>query len=174
MAAVHRVLLVEDEYLLATRVADEFGQMGVEAVGPAGSVEQALELVEHGGHLDGAVLDINLRGDVVYPVADALRARGVPFVFMTGYEQQQPIPGEYGNVVRFRKPIDSARVLRTLLVESDRENEVVEQTHGYTENSQAATRQGGPPSKLFGEQTLAALVVVVAIGFVLGVLWRSR
>ena len=73
MAAVHRVLLVEDEYLLATRVADEFGQLGVEAVVPAGNVEQALELVEHGGHLDGAVLDINLRGDVVYPVPDALR-----------------------------------------------------------------------------------------------------
>ena len=46
---VRRVLLVEDEYLLATRIADEFGQLGVEAVGPAGSVEQALELVEHGG-----------------------------------------------------------------------------------------------------------------------------
>jgi CheY-like chemotaxis protein len=99
-----RVLLVEDEYLFATRIADEFGQLGVEAVGPAGSVEQALELVEHNGHLDAAVLDINLLGDVVYPVAGVFRARGVPFVFVTGYEQQ-PIPGEYRNVVRFRKPI---------------------------------------------------------------------
>jgi CheY-like chemotaxis protein len=173
MAAVLRVLLVEDEYLLAARIADEFGQLGVEAVGPAGSVEQALELVEHGGHLDAAVLDINLRGDVVYPVADALRACGVPFVFVTGYEQQ-PIPGEYRNVVRFRKPIDPARVLRTLFGESNRENEVVEQTLGYTENSQAATRQGGPPSKPLGEQTLVALVAAAAIGFVLGVLWKRR
>ena len=144
MVAVHRVLLVEDEYLLAARVADEFG-LGVEAVGPAASVEQALELIEHGGHLDAAVLDINLRGDVVYPVADALRARGVPFVFVTGYEQQ-PIPEEYRNVVRFRKPIDPARVLRTLFGESNRENEVVEQTLGYTEISQEAARQVGPAS----------------------------
>lgn len=173
MVAVRRVLLVKDEFLLATRVADEFGQLGVEAVGPAGSVEQALELVEHCGHLDGAVLDINLRGDVVYPVADALRARGVPFVFTTGYEQQ-PIPGEYRNVVRFRKPIDPALVLRTLLGESDRENGVVEQTLEYAENSQEAARQVGPASKPVGEQPLAALVVAAAIGFVLGMLLKRR
>lgn len=173
MVAVRRVLLVEDEFLLATRVADEFGQLGVEAVGPAGNVEQALELVEHGGHLDAAVLDTDLRGDAVYPIADALRARGVPFVFVTGYEQ--PIPGEYRNVVRFRKPIDPARVLRTFFAESDRENEVVEQTHGYAENSQEAARQVGPlASKPFGKQTLGALVAAAAIGFVLGVLWKRR
>ena len=174
MVAVRRVLLVEDEFLLATRVADEFGQLGVEAVGPAGNVEQALELVEHGGHLDAAVLDINLRGDAVYPVADALRARGVPFVFVTGYEQQ-PIPGDYRNVVRFRKPIDPARVLRTLFAESDRENEVVEETRGYAENSQEAVRQVGPlASKSFGKQMVVALVAATAIGFVLGVLWKRR
>ena len=69
-----RVLLVEDEYLLTTRIADEFGQLGVEAVGPAGSVEQALELVEHGGHPDAAVLDINLRSDVVYRVRIPVKA----------------------------------------------------------------------------------------------------
>ena len=173
MVAVHRVLLVEDEYLLATRIADEFGQLGVEAVGPAGNVEQALELVEHGGHLDAAVLDIDLRGDAVYPVAAALRARGVPFVFVTGYEQQL-IPGEYRNVVRFRKPIDPARVLRTLFAESERENEVVEETHGYAENSQEAARQVGPlASRPFGKQTLVVLAAA-AIGFVLGVLWKRR
>jgi CheY-like chemotaxis protein len=173
MAAVHRVLLVEDEYLLAARVADEFGQLGVEAVGPAASVEQALELVEHGGHLDAAVLDINLRGDVVYPVADALRARGVPFVFMTGYEQQ-PIPGGVQERGAFRKPIDPALVLGTLFGESDRENGVVEQTLGYAEKSQEAARQVGPASKPVGEQTLAALVAAAAIGFVLGILWKRR
>jgi CheY-like chemotaxis protein len=85
---VRRVLLVEDDYLLATGIADAFARLEVETVGPAGSVKQALELVEHGGRLDAAVLDIDLRGDVVYPVADALRARGVPFVFATRYEQQ--------------------------------------------------------------------------------------
>ena len=110
---------------------------------------------------------------MVYPVADVLRARGVPFVFVTGYEQQ-PIPGEYRNVVRFRKPIDPARVLRTLFGESNRENEVVEQTLGYTGNSQEAARQVAPAGKPFGEQTLAALVAAATIGFVLGVLWKRR
>jgi CheY-like chemotaxis protein len=175
MVAVRRVLLVEDEYLLAAGLADECAQLGVETIGPAGSVKQALELVEHGARLDAAVLDINLRGDTVFPVADALRARGVPFVFVTGYERQE-IPEEYRNVVSFRKPIDPARVLRTLFGESDRELEdkVVDQAREHGENSQDAARQVGPfASKLFGEKPLAALVGAAAIGFVLGVLWSK-
>ena len=64
MVAVRRVLLVEDEYLLATVIVDEFAQLGVAAVGPAGSVKQALELVEYGGRLDAAVLDINRKHPV--------------------------------------------------------------------------------------------------------------
>ena len=173
MVAVRRVLLVDDEYLLATVIADEFSQLGVAAVGPAGSVKQALELVEYGGRLDAAVLDINLRGDVVYPVADALRARGVPFVFVTGYEQHA-IPEGYRNVVSFRKPIDPARVLRTLLGESDKGDKVVELAREYGKNSQDAASPVRPfASKLFGEQPLAALVGAAAIGFVLGVLWNK-
>jgi preprotein translocase subunit SecF len=77
--------------------------------------------------------------------------------------------------VRFRKPIDPARVLRTLFAESDRENEVVEETRGYAENSQEAARQVGPlASKSFGKQMVVALVAATAIGFVLGVLWKRR
>jgi hypothetical protein len=80
-------------------------------------------------------------------------------------------PGRHHPV---RAPIDPARVLRTLFGESNRENEVVEQTLGYAEHSQEAARQVGPASKPFGEQTLAALVAAAAIGFVLGVLWKRR
>ena len=165
---VRRVLLVEDDHLLATGIADAFAQLGVETVGPAGSVKQALELVEHGGRLDAAVLDINLRGDVVYPVADALRARGVPFVFATGYEQQA-IAERYRNVASFRKPIDPSRVLRALSGASDRvlEEKVVEQAREYGGNSRDAARQVGPFA------TLAALVSAAAIGFVLGALWNK-
>ena len=166
---VRRVLLVEDDYLLATGIADAFARLGVETVGPAGSVKEALELVEHGGRLDAAVLDINLRGDVVYPVADVLRARGVPFVFATGYEQQA-IAERYRDVASFRKPIDPARVLRALFGASDRELEdkVVEQAREYGGNSRDAARQVGPFA------TLAALVGAAAIGFVLGALWKRR
>ena len=165
---VRRVLLVEDDYLLATGIADAFARLGVGTVGPAGSVKQALEMVEHGGRLDAAVLDINLRGDVVYPVADALRARGVPFVFATGYEQQA-IVERYRNVASFRKPIDPSRVLRALFGASDGELEdkVVEQAREYGGNSRDAARQVGPLA------TLAALIGAAAIGFVLGALWNK-
>jgi CheY-like chemotaxis protein len=117
VSAVHAtgrcVLVVEDEYLLAKRIADEFAKLGVETIGPANTVERALDLVEHSGHLDGAVLDVKVRDDLVFPVADALRARGVPFVFVTGYEQQA-IPDRYIDVAYYRKPLDPAQVLRAL------------------------------------------------------------
>lgn len=108
-------------------------------------------------------------------VADALRARGVPFVFATGYEQLAIAEG-YKNVARFRKPIDPSHVLRGLFGESDRELEdkVVEQAREYGENSQDAARQVGPlTSKLFREQPLATLMGAAAVGFVLGVLWSK-
>jgi len=166
---VRRVLLVEDDYLLATGIADAFARLGVETVGPAGSVKQALELVEHGGRLDAAVLDINLRGDVVYPVADALRARGVPFVFATVYEERA-IAERYRDVASFRKPIDPSRVLRALFGASDRqlEDKIVEQAREYGGVSRDSARLVGPFA------TLAALVGAAAIGFVLGVLWKRR
>jgi hypothetical protein len=66
-----------------------------------------------GAHLDGAVLDVKVRDDLVFPVADALRARGVPFVFVTGYEQQA-IPDRYSDAEHYRKPLDLAQVLRAL------------------------------------------------------------
>jgi CheY-like chemotaxis protein len=112
-AASRCVLVVEDEYLLAKRIADEFAKLGVETIGPANTVKRALELVEHSGHLDGAVLDVKVRDDMVFPVADALRARGVPFVFATGYEQQA-IPDRYSDVAHCQKPLDPAQVLRAL------------------------------------------------------------
>jgi len=112
-AAGRRVLVVEDDYLLAKRIVGEFAKLGVATIGPANTVERALELVEHGDHLDGAVLDIKLRDDMVFPVAEALRARGVPFVFATGYDQQA-IPDRYSDVAHQHKPIDAARALRAL------------------------------------------------------------
>ena len=111
--AGRRVLVVEDEYLLATKMVRAFAKIGVETIGPAGTVERALDLVEHGGHLDGAVLDIKLRDGMVFPVAEALRARGVPFVLTTGYNEQA-IPDRYKDVARYEKPFDPAQVIRAL------------------------------------------------------------
>jgi len=66
-----------------------------------------------GDRLDGAVLDINLRGERAYPVADALSDRGVPFVFTTGYDTQV-IPAPYARVPRCEKPVDLEQLSRWL------------------------------------------------------------
>ncbi|MFZ1104452.1 MAG: response regulator [Hyphomicrobiaceae bacterium] len=112
-AAGRRVLVVEDEYLLASKMVAAFAKLGVETIGPVGTVKRALDLVEHSGHLDGAVLDIKLRDGVVYPVAEALRACGVPFVFTTGCNEHA-IPDRYKDVTRYEKPFDPAEVARAL------------------------------------------------------------
>lgn len=84
-----RILVVEDEALVAMLVEDELADAGAEVIGPASSVDQALDLVERmaatGRGLHAAVLDINLQGTMVSPVADRLAELGVPIVFATGY-----------------------------------------------------------------------------------------
>ena len=79
-----RVLIVEDEYFLAQDLAEYLNHLGVEVVGPVGTVTDALELL-HYADIQGAVLDINLRGERVYPVADVLEQKQVPFLFASGY-----------------------------------------------------------------------------------------
>jgi CheY-like chemotaxis protein len=108
-----RVLIAEDEYLLASKMVEELAKLGVETIGPASTVKRALDLVEHCGPLDAAMLDIKLRNEMIFPVADALRARGVPFVFTTGYNQKI-IPDGYKDVVRYEKPFDVAEVARVV------------------------------------------------------------
>jgi CheY-like chemotaxis protein len=79
-----RVLVAEDEALVAMGIEDALTDLGIRMVGPAASVDQALDLVAAGG-FDGALLDVNLRGESVRPVAHALAASGTPFVFVTGH-----------------------------------------------------------------------------------------
>ena len=83
---IKRIMIVEDEALVAMKVEDLLGDLGCQVAGSFGSVGEALLWL--GGsqsRLDGAVLDVNIGGEMVFPVADALRLRGVPFVFATGY-----------------------------------------------------------------------------------------
>lgn len=79
-----RVLVVEDEVIVAMQLEDLLSDMGCHVVGPACRLEDALELAE-AGPLDAAVLDVNLNGRSVCPVAERLHARGVPIVYATGY-----------------------------------------------------------------------------------------
>jgi DNA-binding response OmpR family regulator len=83
-----RVLVVEDEALICMMLEDGLLEAGAEVVGPACSVKEALDLIDQtdaDGGLSAAVLDINLEGEAVSPVADRLATLGVPFIFATGY-----------------------------------------------------------------------------------------
>lgn len=77
--AGRRILVVEDDYLLAESLNDLLVEAGINVVGPVGSVPDALSLVASGQAIDGALLDVNVRGQAVFPVADALMERACRF-----------------------------------------------------------------------------------------------
>lgn len=81
-----RVLIVEDELLVGMEMARALKDEGWDVVGPVGTVEDAFRALAEEPAPDAAVLDINLNGQLVYPVADLLRTRGIPYIFCTGYE----------------------------------------------------------------------------------------
>lgn len=108
-----RLLVVEDEYFLAEDIVRGLEDRGAQVVGPVGTIDDALDLIDETQHLDGAVLDLNLRGEMAYPVADALAERGVPFVFATGYDSAV-IPPQYKGVTRCEKPVDAPKIARAL------------------------------------------------------------
>ena len=81
-----KVLVVEDEMIVGWLLEDMLVDLGCAIVGPANSVNQALAMIDAEA-FDAAVLDVNLDGQMSYPVADALTARGMPFVFSTGYDK---------------------------------------------------------------------------------------
>jgi CheY-like chemotaxis protein len=107
------ILLVEDEYFLVQDMAQAFLDAGAGIVGPAASVADALRLVAAATRVDGAVLDINLRGEMVYPLADMLHARGIPFVFATGYDRES-IPERFDGHLRCEKPVRVEKVADAL------------------------------------------------------------
>src|SRR3954470_5213633 len=108
------ILVVEDEYTLASDLAHFLEGQSVKVVGPVGTLKAALALVERDGpQLDAAVLDINLRTERVYPVADKLIALGVPIVFATGYDELL-MAKPYIGLPRCQKPIDKMALARLL------------------------------------------------------------
>lgn len=108
-----RLLLVEDEFVLAVGLSDTLGDLGADVVGPVASVSDALGLLETLPEIDGAVLDVNLGREAVYPVADALLARGLPFVFATANDPQR-LPERFRAVRVCRKPFDLQELHATL------------------------------------------------------------
>jgi CheY-like chemotaxis protein len=109
------LLVVEDEYMIAIDLVSFLEDLGADVIGPAGSVNEGLELVEqHGRRLDIALLDVNLRGELVFPVADALAAHGVPIVFTTGYDAMV-LPEPYGRACRCDKPVNKHGLAKLLI-----------------------------------------------------------
>jgi CheY-like chemotaxis protein len=107
-----RVLVVEDEYFLAEDMVSNLTQAGARTVGPAATLDQAFELCRH-ADIDIAILDVNLRREKVFPIADMLRKLGIPFVFASGYDPDA-LPPEYRNVPHWEKPYDEAQLVEAL------------------------------------------------------------
>lgn len=100
--AGRRVFVVEDEMLVAWLLEDMLVDLGCVVVGPAGNINQALAMIEADA-IDAAVLDVNLNGEMSYPIADALAARGVPFFFSTAYAKDR-ILESYQQFPMLQKP----------------------------------------------------------------------
>jgi DNA-binding response OmpR family regulator len=109
--SLRRILLVEDEACLAMMLQDLLEDAGYEVI-KAARVPAALRMAQ-GEAIDAAILDVNVAGAEVIPVADELRERGVPFLFATGYGERG-LPGEYRDCPILQKPYDPA-ALGTML-----------------------------------------------------------
>jgi CheY-like chemotaxis protein len=107
-----RVLIVEDEALVALDIARQLTEAGLTVVGPAVSIAGALQLIEKVG-CDAAVLDINLGCETSEPIAQELRTKNIPFVILTGYATSAAVPSYYGAPV-ISKPARPAELIATL------------------------------------------------------------
>ncbi|HEY0206881.1 MAG TPA: response regulator [Acetobacteraceae bacterium] len=107
-----RVLVVEDEALVSMLIEDFLEELGCEVVGVASRLEDAMENART-LELDAAVLDVNLAGHLSYPVAQALRARGVPVVFATGYGTEG-LPVELQQFAVLSKPFRQEQLAKAL------------------------------------------------------------
>jgi len=110
-----RVLVVEDEMMVSMLIEDMLSDLGCVVVGPAARLDEAVELVNAGG-IDCAVLDVNLGGQPIFPLADLLREKGRPFAFAAGYGDAGLREVDRGSPV-LQKPFregDLARVLGEL------------------------------------------------------------
>src|SRR5215470_11845640 len=111
--AGRRVLIVEDDSAIAENLAFEIAAEGGKVVGPVATVKAGLEAIANSG-LDGAILDLNLIGEMAFPVADALATRHIPFVIMTGFDARAVVPARHANVSFLQKPVTPYTVCREL------------------------------------------------------------
>jgi DNA-binding NtrC family response regulator len=108
-----RVMIVEDELLVAMELESLLEEQGCAVIGPAPTVDRALALLDREPP-DAAILDVNLDGQTAIPVAAALNARGVPFLLATGYGNAQASEPELKDAPRIDKPVSHDRLVRVL------------------------------------------------------------
>jgi two-component SAPR family response regulator len=109
-----RILVLEDDYLVVEEMVQELAASGADVIGPVANLSKAYDLLAKMPDIEGAVLDINLQGELVYPLADELARRDIPFVFATAYDESA-IPEGYRDHRRFTKPVSVHAVAKALL-----------------------------------------------------------
>lgn len=107
-----RVLVVEDEMLVSMLVEDMLADFGCSVVGPAPDFDEAM-LLANSAEIDAALLDVNVAGRAIFPVADALKARGVPFAFASGYGAAG-VEGDHRDAPVLQKPFRQSDLERAL------------------------------------------------------------
>lgn len=107
-----RILVIEDEFLIALDITGALEDAGFTVVGPAGTISEALTAVEK-GDFDVALLDANLSGHPVGDVADALKAKAAPFAFVTGYGRDH-LPAAHRQAPLVKKPFSSRDLLQVV------------------------------------------------------------
>jgi DNA-binding NtrC family response regulator len=110
-----RILIVEDEYYLAADLADQLRARGAEVVGPVGALADALAAIAAGG-IDRAVIDMNLRGEMSFAVAERLDEAGIPYLIATGYGAET-LPEALRDKPRIEKPFRPESVAEMLVAE---------------------------------------------------------
>jgi len=108
-----RILVVEDQSLIAFEVKDCLERAGATVVGPVGRLDRALGRAEK-DVLDAALLDVDLKGERCWPIADALARRAIPFAFTTGFEGSLIMPERFAGFPVFSKPYSEEEMLAVL------------------------------------------------------------
>jgi two-component SAPR family response regulator len=108
-----RVMIVEDTLLLAEAMKMMLEDCGCTVVGPAARLSSGMRLAGT-SEVDGAILDVNLAGEMCFPIARLLADRGIPFIFITGYDDTSAVPPEFRGRPRLSKPVEDARLLDTV------------------------------------------------------------
>ncbi|QDA36689.1 response regulator (plasmid) [Paracoccus liaowanqingii] len=111
---MYRIMIVEDEYWTAMHLANEARDRRAIVLGPISSIEKAVKFLESAEPPDVAILDIQLRFDEVFPLADMMREARIPFIFATGYEPED-LPERFSDVPHFVKPFMGGECIEAVL-----------------------------------------------------------